>query len=67
MYRAAVVMQPPRLTKWVLDEFETRDSCIVRPDLAATPWADVENMIVRGFDHAAVADGNDRLIAVFAH
>ena len=65
MNRAAVIMQPPRLPQRVFNQLDTGNPRVVCPNLAVPPGADVEDMIVRGFDHAAVADDDDRLAPVF--
>ena len=60
---AIVADQPPDLATRMLDKSKVCDACVVRPHLAATPGADVENMIKSKLDHTAMAD-NQHLFAL---
>ena len=62
-----VIVETPCLAAGVLDILEMGDSGVLVPNLTATPGSDIEYVIESGFDHAAMADGDDHIFPMVLH
>jgi len=61
---AIVIVEPPGFATRVSDIFKVGNAGIVIPNLAPTPWTDVEDVIKSRLDNTAVANRNDYIVPV---